>query len=95
MLLFPAGHFDFDLYSDIGLKNLFFSSEKTDEFNITKTGRIGIDAAAVLSIKNVKDIKQNLYYNLTPINDILNIDVKKEIIRDDDNNINSNSISFS
>ena len=87
--------FDFDLYSDIGLKNLFFSSEKTDEFNITKTGRIGIDAAAVLSIKNVKDIKQNLYYNLTPINDILNIDVKKEIIRDDDNNINSNSISFS
>ena len=86
--------FDFNLFSDINLKDLFFTAKKTDEFNITKTGRIGIDTNAVLTVKNVKDIRQDLYYNLTPINDILNIDVKKEIIRDSNNVLNSNSIFF-
>jgi hypothetical protein len=87
--------FDFNLYSDIDLNNLFFTSGKTDDFNISLSGRIGIDATAVLTIKNVEQIQKDLYYNLTPINDDLNTDIKKEIIRDTDNNVNSNSLVFS
>jgi hypothetical protein len=86
--------FDFNLYSDVDLNNLFFTSGTTDDFNISRTGRIGIDANAVLTIKNIKQIKKGLYYNLSPINDDLNTDVKKEIIRDIDNNLNSNSLVF-
>ncbi len=86
--------FDFNLYSDKNLDNLFFTSGETDDFNISKTGRIGIDATATLTIKNVEEISEDLYYNLTPINEVLNSDVKKEIIRDDINNYNSNSISW-
>ena len=86
--------FDFNLYSDKNLDNLFFTSGETDDFNISKTGRIGIDATATLTIKNVEEISEDLNYNLTPINEVLNSDVKKEIIRDDINNNNSNSISW-
>ena len=80
--------FDFNLYSDKKLNNLFYTSERTDDFNVSQSGRIGIDASANLTVKNVEDINQILYYNLTPINDVLNTNVKKEIIRDT-NNIDS------
>ncbi len=86
--------FDFNLYDNNELTTMFFTSGKTDDFNISKSGRIGIDATATLTIKNVKEIGKDLYYNLTPINEDLNTDVKKEIIRDTDNNDNSNSLSW-
>ena len=78
---------------DNDLNSMFYTSGETDDFNVSKTGRIGIDATAVLTIKNVEEISNDLYYNLTPINDTLNTNVKKEIIRDTVNNINSNSLS--
>ena len=86
--------FDFDLYSDSLLRDLFVTSGETNDFNISKTGRIGIDANANLTVKNVKEIDQILYYNLQPINESLNTAVKKEIIRDTENIRNSNSASF-
>ena len=86
--------FDFNLYSDINLNNIFYTSGQNDDFNISKTGNIGIDANAKLTIKNVSEISKNLYYNLIPINEVLNDSVKKEIIRDTENNLNSNSIVF-
>ena len=46
---------------------------------------------ANLTIKNIEEISDSLYYNLTPINDLLNTSVKKEIVRDSINNKNSNS----
>ena len=86
--------FDFNLYVDNDLNSMFYTSGETDDFNVSKSGRIGIDATAVLTIKNVEEISNDLYYNLTPINDTLNTNVKKEIIRDTVNNINSNSLSW-
>ncbi len=87
--------FDFNLYSDSDLNSIFVTSGKTDDFNVVKSGRIGIDANAKLTVKNTEEIRRDLYYNLVPINDTLNTNVKKEIVRDVSNNINSNSLSWS
>ena len=84
--------FDFVLYTDKELKNVFVSSGETDDFNVSKTGRIGVDATAKLTIKNVKQISQHLYYNLVPVNLELNTEVKKQIVKDELNIINSNRV---
>ena len=87
--------FDFNLYSDSHLNNLYYTSGETDDFNISKTGRIGIQTTANLTVKDVDDIfVDGFYYNLTPINKTLNTSVKTEIIRDDVNIIDSNSVSL-
>ena len=72
--------FDFNLYSDSDLNSIFVTSGKTDDFNVVKSGRIGIDANAKLTVKNTEEIRRDLYYNLVPINDTLNTNVKKEIV---------------
>ena len=83
--------FDFNLYEDPNLKNSFVTSGETDDFNVVKSGGIGIDATANLTVKNVKEINQTLYYNLLPINKSANLAVKNEIIRDTENIENANS----
>ena len=87
--------FDFNLYSDPNLNNPFYTSGESGDFNVTKSGGIGIDATANVTVKNVKEIDKTLYYNLTPINEQLNSSVKLEIIRDNDNIKNSNAANFS
>ena len=84
--------FEFNLYNDVHLKDLFFTSGESDDFNVTKSGNIGIDANANLTVKNVGEIDQTIYYNLTPTKKEGNTAVKKEIIRDTENISNSNSI---
>ena len=74
--------FDFVLYTDKDLTNIFHTSQDTDDFNVSRVGTIGVDATAKLTVKNTKEITQNLYYNLVPVNLELNSDVKREIIRD-------------
>ena len=86
--------FDFNLYEDPNLNNIFVTSGKTDDFNVVKSGRIGIDANANLTVKNVKEIDKALYYNLIPINKVLNTSVKLEIVRDNENINRSNSINL-
>ena len=86
--------FELNLYSDPKLNNSFVTSGKTDDFNVSRSGRVGVDANANLTIKNIEEISDSLYYNLTPINDLLNTSVKKEIVRDSINNKNSNSLNL-
>jgi len=86
--------FDFNLYSDSNLNDSFVTSGESDDFNVVRSGRIGIDANANLTIKNVKEIDKTLYYNLNPINETLNNSVKIGIIRDNENISNSNSAFF-
>ena len=74
--------FDFVLYTDKNLNDVFHSSGQSDDFNVSSSGRIGVDANAKLTIKNINEITQSLYYNLVPVNELSNKKVKKEIIRD-------------
>ena len=87
--------FDFNLYDDSNLSNLFVTSGKTDDFNVVKTGGVGINANSSLTIKNVDQIDKVLYYNLVPVNKTLNSSLKTEIIRDTENIKNSNSATLS
>ena len=86
--------FDFNIYSDIDLNNVFESSQRTTDFNIEKSGNIGVDSNAKLTIKNVVQLGSRLYYNLIPINKSKNTEVKNEIIRDTINIIDSNSLNL-
>ena len=87
--------FDFNIYSDIDLNNVFESSQRTNDFNIEKSGRIGVDSNAKLTIKNVAQLGSRYYYNLIPINKSKNKKVKNEIIRDNINIIDSNALKIS
>jgi hypothetical protein len=86
--------FDFNLYSDPHLNNSFYTSGESDDFNVVSSGRIGIDTNANLTIKNVSEINETLYYNLSPINKLSNSLVKLEIVRDTTNVKNSNSANL-
>jgi hypothetical protein len=86
--------FDFKLYTDSNLNNLFFTSGESDDFNVVSSGRIGIDANANLTVKNVSEINKPLYYNLTPTKTEGNTVVKTGIIRDVSNISNSNSATL-
>jgi len=84
--------FDFAIYNDKLLTDRFYSSSLTDTFNLTSSGKIGIDSTANVTIKNVEEISKVLYYNLIPVNDTLNKVVKKEIITDNLNIENANTL---
>jgi len=86
--------FDFALYNDKLLTNRFYSSSLTDTFNLTSSGKIGIDTTANVTIKNVEQISKVLYYNLIPINGTLNKIVKQEIVTDNLNINNYNTLDL-
>ena len=86
--------FDFNLYSNDELSSIFDTTAETDTFNVSKSGRIGIDASANLTVSKVGDINKDLYYNLIPINKTLNSEVKTGIVRDKDNIDNSNTLTL-
>ena len=86
--------FDFNLYLDSSFKNAFDTTLSSSNFEVIKSGRIGIDSTANLTL-NVSDIiPRVLYYNLSPIQNSDNPSVKKQIVSDKENVINSNQINI-
>ena len=61
---------------------------------MVRSGAIGIDANANLTVKNVDEINKTLYYDLTPVNKLLNSTLKTEIIRDAENIVNASSATL-
>ena len=83
--------FDFNLYSDSQFTNVFDSSQKSNSFEVLKTGQIGITANAALTLKVTNSLPEVLYYKFSPINSQFVSSVKKEIYIDDEV-LNSNQI---
>ena len=54
--------FDMNLYRDPNYSSPYFTSKTTDRFEVSKTGRPGIDANANLSLTVSDYIPNNLYY---------------------------------
>jgi len=82
--------FDFNLFEDSNLINKleFVNSQVSQE--ITKSGVIGVDNSANLTVKLTSNLPEKIYYGLVPINLEDNLAVKKEIIVDyeqKDNNL--------
>ena len=80
--------FDFGIFSDRELKNQFYSSSATKDFEVTKRGSVGLTSDAKLTIKATDNIPKNLYYGAVPINLILNTNIKKEIESENIKNYN-------
>jgi len=76
--------FDFDLFTDIGFTNEFYTSKTTKDFEVTKNGKIGVDTNAYVEVLVSDQLPSNLYYNVTPVNLDLNPTVKQEIVTDRD-----------
>ena len=84
--------FDFNIYSDYRYKNEFYSSSSNNTFEVVKNGTVGISTDARLTLKVSDSLPKTLYYNLSPINPDLNIDIKKQISTDNENIKNNNSL---
>jgi YHYH protein len=85
--------FDFKLYVDELLKDEFDTTSSSSIFEVSKSGKIGIDSTAKVTLTINENVPDVLYYNLVPINLNLNLQSKKEIITDNDV-LGSNKISI-
>jgi hypothetical protein len=86
--------FDFNLYLDKSYKNYFDSSSLNSSFEVVKSGRIGIDSTAKLTFQTSNYVPRVLYYNLSPLKNKDNLEVKKQIISDSKNVINNNELNI-
>ena len=84
--------FDFGIFSDRELKNQFHSSSATENFEVIKSGSVGLSTLAKLTLKVTDNLPQVLYYGAVPINLTLNTTVKKEIASDSENIKNYNEL---
>jgi hypothetical protein len=81
---YPA--FDFQLYADSACVKEWNKNPSTEEFQVKKSGRVGIDADAKLELTVDKYLPETLYYRLVPVfeNDLPlekeEIDVDKDIL---------------
>ena len=76
--------FDLKIYKDSKFSEEFNSTSTLSIFEVSRSGRVGIDSTAKLTILVGDEIPNNLYYKLVPINLNLSPQVKKEIIKDSD-----------
>jgi hypothetical protein len=85
--------YDLKIYKDSKFTEEFDSTKSSPIFEVTKTGQIGIDTNAKLTLVINDKTPNNLYYKLVPINLNLNPQIKKDIIIDNDV-ISANKISI-
>jgi hypothetical protein len=90
-VLYPA--FDFKLYKDSKFTQEFEKTEYSSIFEVSKTGLVGIDSTAKVTININENLPNFLYYKLIPVNLNINTQIKKDIITDTDV-ISSNKISL-
>ena len=76
--------FDMNLYRDSKFTNEFNGSLKDKKFQVTKSGKVGIDTDAKLTLSVNENVPQNLFYQFSLINTDFIEDVKKEIIIDNE-----------
>ena len=75
--------FDFNLYSDSDFSYEYDTSKSSDTFEVTKTGRVGVDTTAALTLKINSNVLTKLYYKATPVVEEFIPTTKKEIVVDD------------
>ena len=76
--------FDLNLYKDANYTDKFEGSLTSDDFEVTKTGKVGIDATAKLTLVVNDKVPSNLFYKFSVVNSDFIEAVKKEIVIDDE-----------
>ena len=74
--------FDMNLYRDSNLTDRFDGSLTDNQFEVTKTGKVGIDTTAKLTLGVSKNVPENLFYEFSVVNSDFIESVKKEIVID-------------
>ncbi len=74
--------FELKLYSDEQFIEEFDTTKSSQSFEVVKTGKVGIDSTANVSILLNDNVPTNLYYKLESVNTNLNSQVKKDILID-------------
>jgi len=85
--------FELRIYKNNQFTEEFDTTLSTNAFEVLRSGRVGIDSTAKLTILVNDKTPKNLYYKLVPINLNLIPETKKEIITDFDV-ISANNISI-
>ncbi|NDB29261.1 hypothetical protein EB151_06910, partial [archaeon] len=83
--------FDFGIYYNSEFTDRFKKTEESSKFDVTKTGRIGIDSNCNVQLNTV-NITGDLYYTLVPVDFVNNVDSKKQIIIDQENVEDNNKL---
>ena len=81
--------FEFKLYQDNAFTKEFETTGSTNIFDVTTTGTVGVTADAKLTIKVKSNTPKLLYYKLNPINTNENKLENKQIVVDDEINLNN------
>ena len=85
--------FEFNFYLDEDYTQPFYKNESGTSFNVTKSGRVGIDANARVTLSIDDQTPTKLYYKLDPIQES-DIPVEKSEIVVDDSIVSNNQISL-
>ena len=80
--------FNFNFYSDSNFNTELYTTKTTNNFEVTKSGTIGIDSTSNVSILISDEIPNIFYYKFTPINYDYNSVSKLGIVNDSANQIN-------
>jgi len=75
--------FEFNLYEDVNFTSIWNTSESTEVFELSKSGKVGTSGASATLLVNDK-IPENLYYRLDPIYEGDIPAIKSEIISDNE-----------
>ena len=85
--------FQLNFYSDSHYQYKFDGTGTTNNFEVVRTGRVGIDTTASVSLVVNDKFPKTFYYKLENVNDDFISDIKKQIIVDNDV-FNNNQINL-
>lgn len=86
--------FDFDLYESKTFTNKFVTTLSSSQFEVVKTGIVGVTNDAKLSLKVTKNVPSKLYYSLKPLIGKSYISKEKSEIIIDSDVLNNNSLNY-
>ena len=78
---YPA--FDLEFYKDASYTNRYETNGTSKTFDIIKTGTIGVDATAKVTLAVNSDTPDVFYYKLTPVDKPENPQLYKDLVIDD------------
>ena len=84
--------FDLNFYTDSNFRNSFETSNDTSSFNVIRTGSIGVNTDAKVTLNVTDNVPQDLFYTLDPIETLENPSIKVQRINDGLNISNNNKV---
>ena len=89
--LYPA--FEFNFYLDENYTEPFYKDESRKTFNVQRTGRVGIDTDAKITLSIDDNTPTKLYYKLDPIQES-SLPIEKSEINVDNSVLSNNQVSI-